>query len=403
MSLSVRNRQKRRSEKFKQSVALLVEDGESAIGLAAKFNIPLSTIYYWHDEYAPQTTTNSVWNKRRLKENANRSKKVQLELELLRNSPFIQTADRTERMIVMEDLLKKDTTDSITAELLCEAFDIDKSTLRHFRFDGKHGDTQLRRRRKRLESRILKIFHDSNNTYGALKILHLLRGKYHERVSVDYVRKIMRDLGIIGATPRQIKRKLRATVRYYDEKRNILKQNFCATKPNEKWVSDSKQFVGARGLIKEICIVEDLYARKIVSYHIGTTENTNLVAKTLRKAIAARVIVDNLVLHTDNSSANISIRYNTLIRSNGIIHSYSGKGNPFDDAPGESFFSHFSAELLVDAAKEHPFRSERDMRERIAKFVDKYNNKRPHRFNDYLTPAQKESQYIRKHNVRVNR
>ena len=242
---------------------------------------------------------------------------------------------------------------------------------------------------------------DSNCNYGASKILFILRNKYHERVSEAYVRKLMRELGLKGATPRQIKRELRKIAKTYEEKRNILKQNFKASRPNQKWVMDCKQLDGAKGCRMTICGIEDLFARRLVAYHIGVTENTNLVAKTFRKALKVRNITDSIILHTDNGSANSSIRFNKLLRGNGFIHSYSGRKDPFDDAAGESFFSLFNANLLVDAAKKHPFKSERDVRERIAAFVDDYNNKRPHGYNGGLTPKQKEAEYERRHKIKV--
>lgn len=404
MAKQSKNHKKRHSERFKKHIANLVEDGEAPAKLSDLFGIPLSTIYYWHDEYKPQIpVANQTISRRFVRTITKNLEKTQSQVNVLRSSPFIQNADLTERMIVMEDLLNNDTSGTLNAGLLCDAFGIDKATFWNHRFNGKHGDTDFARRRKRLESRITKIYLDSNRTYGAHKVWILLKDACHEPISEDYVRKLMRELGYKGATPRQIKRELRKIPDLYAKKRNILGQDFSASKPNQKWVMDCKNFVGAKGRRRTICAIIDLYACRVVAYHIGSAETTNLITKTFRKALKNRNITDNVILHTDNGSANISIRFNRLLRENGFVHSYSEKHNPLDNAPAESFFSHFSAELLVDAAKNHPFRSERDMQERIDTFIENYNSKRPHNHNDGLTPKLKEADYAHRHKIKVDR
>ena len=398
------NKSARKTERFKKYIVKLIDDGESPKRLAELYSIPISTIYYWYDAYKPrnagagQTLTLTIFNR-----TSKRLVQAETELNLLRNSPLVQAISKKERMEIMEDIINKDESGKITAGLLCHAFDIDKSTFRHFRYDNKRENNYFSNRRKRLVSYIIKIYIDSHRTYGTKKIRYLLMADYHERVSEGYVRNIMQELGYKGATPRQIKRKLRKKARIYKERNNLLKQNFHAAKPNQKWISDCKHFTGEKGKPRVICMIEDLYCHKVIATHLGTAENTNIVTRTIRKAIAARNMKDNIIFHTDNGSAYSSIRCNHILKKNGFVHSYSESSNPFDDAPGESFFSHLSTELLADTVSKNPFRSERDMRQRISDYIDFYNNRRPHESNNYLVPKQKEADYVRRYKAKVDK
>ena len=178
----------------------------------------------------------------------------------------------------------------------------------------------------------------------------------------------MRENGIRGAKPSRIKRGANTKYKKYRSKRNILEQDFVAKNLNTKWVLDCKMFYG-KNKVYQICVIEDLFARRVVAYRIGGSECGKLVAATLRAAAETRKWEGKLILHTDNSRANTSIRVERLIRELGIAHSYSMTSNPQDNAPIESFFSHFSTEFLKDAYSVHPFHSIKEMYERIEKYI----------------------------------
>lgn len=237
----------------------------------------------------------------------------------------------------------------------------------------------------------------SRSTYGYKKIAPIIREKYPSlHPSDECIRKIMRELGIKGAMPRKTKRAANKMFRREIQKANLLKGDFIAKRPNEKWLLDAKE-VKCKGRKYHLCTIEDLYAKKVVAYAFGPSENTNLINHTIRIAVKSRKPMPGLILHTDRGSANKSKRTLHLLNKYGIRKSFSASGVPTDDSPEESFFSHFSAEFYgrVCTDPAYAFRSERDMRERTAKYIEFYNNERIHEANGYKTPRFKENAYLR--------
>ncbi len=382
---------KHRSERFKKKVVKEILAGTSIPEIIERYSIPESTIYKWLSEYRERKFESGHFTLRQYLDVRRRMENAERELKIVVNSPFIQSIPLPIRQEYMERLEKEK---EIPSHILCEAFDVNHATYHHFKYDNARDKAWFVIRQHELERLITKIYAESGGIYGAKKIKHILQRDYHKRASESFIRNIMRQNGFSGATPKQIKRG--ANVEYKEAvlKRNLLRQNFHADAPNEKWVLDSKQFYAKRKCF-HICIVEDLYSRRVISYGIGVRESGRLVCTTLREAFKKRKPKDGLIVHTDGSLANKSMRVNRLIRSYGAIHSYSEVSNPYDNSPVESFFSHFSAEFLVDTYKNHPFHSVKEMRSRIDSYIEEYNMKRPHEYNNGLTPSEKEQAFRR--------
>ena len=140
-----------------------------------------------------------------------------------------------------------------------------------------------------------------------------------------------------------------------------------------------------------ICAVIDLYARKVIAYKIGYSNNTHLTKETFRMAYESRNPGPGLVFHSDqggNYRARVFVNY---LSARNVTQSFSKPGVPYDNSVMESFFSSMKREELY----RYKYRSEREFRAAVERYVNFYNTERPHKTLHYKTPAQKEENYAR--------
>lgn len=381
---------KHKTKRFIRSIVKKYTLGESVTDLARRYKIHETTIYHWIDLYQEKKNKYGSYTLRQvtgLKTSNERNERI---IRLLHDSPFFRQITRKEKMEYMKRLYMDDTEKNI--HLLCDTFLVGRGTFLNYLKRSKGEEAWFNVRRRRLEREIMDVYNESARTYGARKIHVVLTRQYHERVSLVFVRWIMRDLGITGAVAQSTKRINSLERRELRKKQNLLKQDFSASYPNPKWVSDCKDiFFKAERRI--LCVVIDLFSRKVVASHFGKTESTRLVTQTIKQALATRQPEPGLILHTDRGSAYTSYSTNKLLRKHGIIHSYSQSENPPDNGVAESFFSRLSAEELTDAYSHRPYHSERDMKLRINEYVTRFNAKRINEYNDYKTPEEAEKGY----------
>ena len=133
----------------------------------------------------------------------------------------------------------------------------------------------------------------------------------------------------------------------------------------------------------------DLFSRKVLSIRISLNNSTRLSRSTLVAAIQNRDIKPVLILHSDRGSNFISYTYNKYLKDHHIIRSYSRPSTPTDNAPLESFNRTLKDAILLNEAG----KSYSTVRKHISKFMDYYNNKRPHSSLNYLSPNEYEDRY----------
>ena len=128
-------------------------------------------------------------------------------------------------------------------------------------------------------------------------------------------------------------------------KPNLLKRDFIAEKPNQKWCTDVTYLIynSQRAYLSSII---DLYDMKIVSYVISRRNDNKLVMDTLNQALAKRKDVYGCILHSDQGFQYTSNEYKTICQDKGIVISMSSKGSPVDNSPIESWHSLLKKEVL---------------------------------------------------------
>ena len=200
-------------------------------------------------------------------------------------------------------------------------------------------------------------------------------------MSVKYVQKIMRLLGIASVTIKKFKHYTNAKVKgvFY----NILNQNFVASQPNEKWVSDITYIHTKQHGWCYLSSIIDLYSRKVIEHQFSKNMSSQLVIDTLNQAKTTRKISQNLIIHTDLGTQYLSKEVRNWLLLNKVNHSFSRKGYPYDNSVIESFHAGLKKEEVY---LKH-FDSFEEAKASIFQYIEGfYNQNRIHSTFHYLTP-----------------
>ena len=126
---------------------------------------------------------------------------------------------------------------------------------------------------------------------------------------------------------------------------NLLNRNFVADRPNQKWVTDISYIRTGQGFLY-LSVIRDLYDNSIVAYKTSTQQTIHLVLSTLRAAKKKEKVTAELQLHSDQGFQYTSQAYFKLTQAYGIKPSMSRRGNPYDNALAENFFSILKTECI---------------------------------------------------------
>ena len=169
---------------------------------------------------------------------------------------------------------------------------------------------------------------------------------------------------------------------------NLLNRDFKADRPNQKWVTDISYIKTMQGTLY-LSVIRDLYDNSIVAYKTGTEQNVNLVLSTISAAKKKEKVTAEVQLHSDQGFQYTSHSYFKLTQSYGIIPSMSRKGNPYDNALAENFFSILKTECIYRTK----LKTYEEARLLIAEYIHFYNNERL-QLKTKLTPIEKRNQFV---------
>ena len=154
---------------------------------------------------------------------------------------------------------------------------------------------------------------------------------------------------------------------------NLLNRDFHADRPNRKWVTDIS-YIHTREGVLYLSMIRDLYDNSIVAYKTGTRQTVNLVLDTIRPAMKKekKRVAAELQLHSDQGFQYTSQAYFNLTQEYGITPSMSRKGNPYDNAMAENFFSILKTECIY----RHKPATFAQANEMIHRYIHFYNHER---------------------------
>lgn len=183
-----------------------------------------------------------------------------------------------------------------------------------------------------------------HQTYGYRRMYLWLEGQGIHR-NPKTVLRIMKKYGILSEIRR--KRKWQNLGQQVHRYKNLLDRQFCADRPNSKWVTDISYIQAKEGVLY-LSMIRDLYDNSIVAYKTSTQQTVNLVLDTIRLAMKKekKRVAAELQLHSDQGFQYTSAAYFNLTQFYKITPSMSRRGNPYDNAMAENFFSILKTECI---------------------------------------------------------
>lgn len=276
--------------------------------------------------------------------------------------------------------------DKFSIHALCRVLNVNRSTYYHYALRSPE-KTQIQLQDDKLKPLIGVIFEKSCGRFGARKIRVKLAEQGHI-VSERRILRLMKELGLsaAGAKPRLNS----ANDRQYQYYPNKLKRTFLTDAPNKVWVSDiTYAKVGMDFLY--LCVVIDLYSRKVIGYSIAENIDTSLTLSALHQSYLTRKKPIGLTFHSDQGSQYTAFEFRNALRNYGVVQSFSAPGSPHDNAVAESFF----ATIKKEDFRRNYYKTENEFRTAVAKYIEFYNDYRPHQRLGFLTPNQVEMEFYR--------
>jgi transposase InsO family protein len=233
---------------------------------------------------------------------------------------------------------------------------------------------------RELTAAIQSEFKRSRGTYGAPRIYEELKDAGVE-CSLNRVARLMRKAGIAARKRRAYKVTTTLSKHDYPVAPNTLNRQFWATGPNEKWVGDITYVPTKEGWLY-LAVVLDIYSRRVVGWAMDKHMETELVASALSMAAARRRPCSGVLHHTDRGSQYASHDYQQLLGAHRMQVSMSRKGDCYDNALMESFFSTLKAECATGV-----YASRSEARQSIFEYIEVwYNRQRRHSAIGYVSP-----------------
>jgi putative transposase len=260
---------------------------------------------------------------------------------------------------------------------LCRVLEVSASGYYAWR---KEPQSCRKRENLRLITHIRAVHEESRKTYGSPRI-HAELCDRGMRCGENRVARLMREEGIAA----KHKKKHKATTDSNHQlpvAENKLNRSFDVATPNTAWAADLTYIWTAEGWLY-LAVILDLFSRKVIGWSMQERMQTRLVGDALRMALGTRKVSGELIHHSDRGSQYASKEYQKMLA--GITCSMSRKGDCWDNAVVESFFSSLKREWVQD--KRYATRAE--ARADIFHYIEVwYNRKRRHSTLGYLSPAE---------------
>ncbi len=262
---------------------------------------------------------------------------------------------------------------------MCRFFDVSRSGYYGYmsRMDVPSKDLPLSEKIKECQDKYGK-------TYGYRRVHIWLerQGIHHDPKTIL---RVMQKYNLLSVVRRK---KYRNYGEYLHRYPNLLNRDFKAEKPNQKWVTDISYIKTKQGVLY-LSVIRDLFDNSIVAYKTGTEQNINLVLSTIREAKKKEKVTAELQLHSDQGFQYTSHQNFKLTKSYNITPSMSRKGNPYDNALAENFFSILKTECIYRVN----LQTYEEARLLINEYMYFYNNERI-QLKTKLTPLEKRNQFI---------
>ena len=235
-----------------------------------------------------------------------------------------------------------------------------------------------------LAEKIEECQKECGKTYGYRRV-HIWLENKGLQCDPKTVLRVMNKYNLLSVVRRK---KYRNYGNYIHRYPNLLNRNFYADRPNQKWVTDISYIHTQQGVLY-LSVIRDLYDNSIVAYKTSKTQNVQLVLNTIKAAKKKEKVTAEVQLHSDQGFQYTSNQYFNLTKSYGITPSMSRRGNPYDNALAENFFSILKTECIYRTK----LKTYEEARLLIDEYIYFYNNQRI-QLKTKLTPLKKRCQYV---------
>jgi len=264
-------------------------------------------------------------------------------------------------------------------QIMCKFFGVSRSG--YYGYVRRRG---LLPRNTELAGFIAECQKSCGKTYGYRRVQIWLERKKSLHLNPKTILHIMNKYGLLSEIRRL--KKYRQMGQQLHKYENILNRNFVADRPNAKWVTDISYIHTTQGVLY-LSMIRDLFDNSIVAYKTGTEQTVNLVLNTIKLAMEKETVAGELHLHSDQGFQYTSQAYFNLTKDYGITPSMSRRGNCYDNALAENFFSILKTECIY----RRKLSSFDEARQLIDEYIDFYNNERI-QTKTHLTPLEKRRQ-----------
>ncbi len=372
------------TQEIKSEIAEKYKKGADVILLCQEYGISRSYLYRIvklkkKHRNPHQKSTYTLWDIEFMKREL---MTLKTENEIFRKSGCGLSASNDEKIAVVEKLK-----DEYSIHIICKTLGLLKSTYYH-RIMRAPEKKWYEIRNETLKPEILEIFKESKERFGAPKIKIKLEEK-GIAASIETVAKLMKEMGLI--CKQNCVKKHNPTKNYYASPLNILERNFNPDAPNKCWVSDIS-YMNTDGGCCYICVVLELFSRKVIAYNVSDRIDTDLVLTTFDKAYFDRGNPKNLIFHSDQGTQYTSSRFQYALQKNNVRQSLSKPGTPYDNAVMERFFKSIKYECL----KHKTFQNIDELRTTVEEYINYYNGMRPMKTRENLPPNEFERRYFEK-------
>lgn len=223
---------------------------------------------------------------------------------------------------------------------------------------------------------------------GAYKIRQRLIVECNKKISVGRVYRLMKSMNLPKmSTAKPVSTYVKPETETCE---NHLKQKFNPDKPNLIWVSDITYVKVATGFCY-VCVIIDLFSRKVIAYKTSHKIDTKLVRDTFFLAYSKRNQPKGVMFHSDRGVQYTSKDFRKILDDAEFVQSFSAKGHPYDNAVAESFFKYLKKEEL----NRRTFNTINVLNLSLFEYIEGfYNKNRPHSANNFLSPNEKENLFL---------
>ena len=273
-----------------------------------------------------------------------------------------------------------------TVKKMCSALKFPRST---YYATLNHVPSKREQEYVAFSNEVLNVYNEFKKRYGAIKI-HRELNERDIPCSVKRVQRHMKKLDIKSIVIKKYQyQKNQGTIP--DNKENILNRDFNADTVFKKLVIDITYIHVVNEGWTYLASVMDLYDRKIIGWAYGKNITAELATKAVKNACLNISNTTGIILHSDLGSQYTSDEFESYLQAQGMIHSFSRKGNPYDNACIESFHSVLKKEEVYTTTYHTFEEANAALFEYIESF---YNRKRRHSALGYKTPQQVEDEAL---------